>query len=249
VSGLEQTVGRVLASAGTKLFGKASQIRLRRQLRDDTRTLVPMRVAGTLLAELDAAQAHRLHEYLGSPDFEEVALQLVLGTALKDVPWEQVRTDVRDEIRHGLRTMARLPPELLTTTADVVFDALAAVAEPMSFPPTGLNPTAIASTAHLATAAAANSTLLRQLGDLAQVHGFAEDLRAQVIAMHGHMRLPHLGVSRSVPYEQLYVAPSLRPHQEQQTVPTWRHWPYPAGGRWSSATRGRQVHPRGETRT
>lgn len=219
MSGLEQTVSRVLASAGTKLFGKASQIRLRRQLRNDTRTLVATRVADSLLRELDAAQAHHLHEYLASPDFEEVALQLVLGTALKDVPWEQVRIDVRDEIRHGLRTVARLPPELLTTTADVVFDALASAAEPMSFPATGLNPTAIASSAHLAAAAAANSTLLRQLGDLAQVHGFAEDLRAQVVAVHGHMRLPHLGVSRSVPYEQLYVAPSLRPHQEQQTVP------------------------------
>ncbi|WET81101.1 NACHT domain-containing protein [Amycolatopsis sp. QT-25] len=42
---------------------------------------------------------------------------------------------------------------------------------------------------------------------------FASQLRGQVAALHGHMRLHHVGISRSVPYDQLYVEPVLRSEQ------------------------------------
>ncbi len=219
MSGIEPTVARVLAKAGEKLLGKAGKARARRRLRADAQTLAPTHVARLLLAELDEAQAHRLREYLISPDFEEIALQYMLGTILQDVPREQLRTDIRYEIYHGLRHVALIERQLLTAAADVVFSALTAAAEPLRVEFSSLNPSAIATSAHLAAAAAANSRLLREVEDLASFHDFAEHMRAQVVAVHARMRLPHLGVSRAAPYEQLYVAPSLRPQQERQPVP------------------------------
>ena len=219
MSGLDPIVTRVLSQAGQKLIGKVGKARKQRLLRLSAQTLVPNRVAEGLRAELDDTQAHRLNEYLYSPEFEEVALQYVLGVNLRDVPDEQLRVDIRHEIYHGLRAVAMLEPQLLTIAADVVFDALAVAAESSRFEFASLNRVAAATSAHLAAAAAANSELLRGIGDLADVHEFAQQLRTQVIAVHGHMRLPHLGVSQSVPYEQLYVTPSLRPEQEGQSVP------------------------------
>jgi transcriptional regulator with XRE-family HTH domain len=55
--------------------------------------------------------------------------------------------------------------------------------------------------------------------NIADFDEFASQLRSQVAALHGYMRLPHLGVSRSVPYDQLYVEPALRPEQEHLEAP------------------------------
>ncbi len=219
MSGIDPIVTRVLSQAGQKLLGRVTKARKQRELRLVAQTLVSNRVAEGLRAELDEFQAHRLNGYLYSPEFEEVALQYVLGVNLRDVPDEQLRIDIRHEIYHGLRAVALLEPQLLTTAADVVFDALAVAAESSRFEFTSLNRIAAATSAHVAAAAAANSALLRGIGDLADVHEFAQHMRAQVIAVHGHMRLPHLGISRSVPYEQLYVTPSLQAEQEGQSVP------------------------------
>ncbi len=82
-----------------------------------------------------------------------------------------------------------------------------------------LTPEVTAAAAHLAAAAAANSQLLRDVGGLAEVHKFAQQMREQVVALHRHMRLPHLGVSRSVPYAQLYVPPVLLPEHDGNKAP------------------------------
>jgi hypothetical protein len=221
MSGLEAAVARALAQAGQKLFGTVKTRREKKRVRQDARTLVPIRVAENLLAELDEAEASRLSDYLVSPDFEEIALQFVLGDLLNDVPWEELKVNIREELRQGLRNTAGLRTELLVTAADVVFDALTAGAKRNLdwSVRQQLSPATAAVAAHLTAAAAANSRLLREVGDLADFHEFAQQLRTQVTAVHGYMRLPHLGVSRSVPYDQLYVEPLLRPEQEHLEVP------------------------------
>jgi hypothetical protein len=219
-SGLEGPAARAIGQVAWKLYGKAKTSRANKRIRADARTLVPIRVAEGLLAELSEAETAGLDDYLASPDFEEIAHQFVLGHIIKDVPWEELAANIRDELRHGLRTSAQLRTELLLTATDVVFGALdTAFIEnfnPVGFP---VNPGTIAVTAHLTAAAAANSRLLSEVGNLADFHEFARQLRAQVVAVHGHMRLPHLGVSRSVPYDQLYVEPVLRPELERYEVP------------------------------
>ncbi|MCP2256572.1 NACHT domain-containing protein [Streptoalloteichus tenebrarius] len=220
-SGLEAPVARVLVQVGQKLLGTVRGRRARSRLREDTRALVSTRVAEGFLAELDPEEIHRLGEYLLSPDFEEIALQFTLGRLLNDVPWEGLKVNIRYELRQGLHNVVKLRPELLVTAADVLFDSLTTAANETVDQTVRhhLDPTTAAAAGHLVAAAAANSRLLREIGDLSEIHTFAAQLRDLVAAVHGHMRLPHLGVSRSVPYEQLYVEPTLCPEQEHQDVP------------------------------
>lgn len=178
-------------------------------------------VAEGLLASLDEAQAHRLYEYLSSPDFEEVTLQFLLGRLLHDVPPDELQVNIRHEVRLGLRHTVDLPADLLTTVTDVVFGALTVGAHEELMWATGREPTPAmtAAAAHLTAAAAANTRLLQDVGNLAEVHEFARQLRAQVVAVHRHMKLPHLGATRSVPYHQLYVQPTLLPEYDGQAAP------------------------------
>lgn len=213
-------MARVLAQAAQKLYGTAKRRREQRVLREETRTLVPARVARGPISELDEAQAHRLDAYLNSPEFEEIALQYLLGNAVHRAQWEELRTNIRHEIRLGLRNIGRRS-ELLVTATDVVFDALVAAERHQSWLPEHhlKNFAMFAAGARITAAAAANSRFLREVGELAGIHEFAEQLRSQVVAIRGSMRLPHLGVSRSVPYDQLYVDPVLRPEQEGMAAP------------------------------
>ncbi|HEV2782145.1 MAG TPA: NACHT domain-containing protein [Actinophytocola sp.] len=208
MSGLEGPVSRAIERVGQKLFGTMKTRRASRRLRWNARTLVPGQVAQGFLAELDEAEVRGLNDYLSSPDFEEIVLQFVLGRLLGDVSWEGLTVDIREQMRHGLRHSAGLRRELLVTGSDVLLSALLTTFEvPLG---SQLKPEVCASAAHLTAAAAANSRLLREVANLAEFHDFARQLRAQVATIHGHMRLPHLGVSRSVPYGQLYVEPVLR---------------------------------------
>lgn len=101
-----------------------------------------------------------------------------------------------------------LPVELRLSVTDVVLDSVRIAADSRG---TMLPRMPVGPVAHLVAAAAANSALLRDIGDMAAVHEFAVQLRAQVTGLHATMRLPHLGVNRAVPYHQLYVEPQLRP--------------------------------------
>src|ERR1700741_5308075 len=118
-SGLEGQAARAIGRAMERLFGMVKSRRGNRQLRDQARTLPTGRVAAGLLEEMDEAEIGRLDNYLTSPDFEELALQFVLGRLLEDVSWDELATDVRHELSHGLRNSVRLRTELLTTASDV----------------------------------------------------------------------------------------------------------------------------------
>lgn len=221
MSGLEPHITRVLTQVGQKLFGSVKNRRVRRYIRGSSRTLVAPSVAEALLAELDEATAHRLYGYLSSPDFEEVALQYLLGRQLHDVPPDELAVNIRHEIRLGLRHHVGLSADVLTTAADVVFDAMTIGAHEELVWATGreTTPAMTAAAAHLTAAAAANSQLLQDVAGLAEVHEFARELRAQVVAVHRHMKLPQLGATRSVPYGRLYVPPTLLPEYHGRDAP------------------------------
>jgi hypothetical protein len=178
--------------------------------------LVATDVAKGLLAELTPDEVRGLGAYLDSTDFEEITLHFVLGRTLGDKPWEDLKVTIREELRLSLRSTG-IRRELLLTTTDVVFDALMAGSALPADQKLRLG--VIEGAAHLTAAAAANTKLLSELGNLAQFHTFADRLKTQVAALHSHIRLPHLGVSRSVPYGQLYVEPVLHPEHEQTQCP------------------------------
>ncbi|GAA1288965.1 NACHT domain-containing protein [Saccharothrix xinjiangensis] len=220
MAGIEVTVGRAVAQAGEKLFGMARTRRLHQALRRDARTLAPVAVADDLVAELSGEEVAGLDGYLRSPAFEQTVLRYVVGCTTKQ-PADELPASIREELRRGLRRWAGLRPDLLLTATDVVFDAVVVGADWCAehHGRTGLDAASAAATAHRTAAAAADSRLLHLVGGLTRIHEFADRLRAQVVSGHRHMRLPHLGQNRSVPYDQLYVAPVLRPEQESSKAP------------------------------
>lgn len=141
--------------------------------------------------------------YLESPDFAEVARQVVLWRAMRGSLDSSLAADLREQIVQGLRHSGAAgdPLAVLTALSD---------AEPLRSDDLD-TPTAV-SVAHLASAATHNRLLLRRAPSLADFHAYADRLRAQVVAAHAEMRLPHIGVSRTVPYRELYVRPTLNPN-------------------------------------
>ncbi|MGW6446836.1 NACHT domain-containing protein [Lentzea sp. NPDC055074] len=141
--------------------------------------------------------------YLESPDFAEVARQVVLWRAMRGSLDSSLAADLREHIVQGLRHagVSGDPLAVLTALSD---------AEPLRSDDLD-TPTAV-SVAHLANAATHNRLLLRRAPSLAEFHSYADQLRAQVVATHAEMRLPHIGVSRTVPYRELYVRPTLNPN-------------------------------------
>ncbi|MEU4524924.1 NACHT domain-containing protein [Amycolatopsis sp. NPDC024027] len=212
-SGFEASAARALSQVSWKLFGAAEKRMAKKRVRRDARTLVSTRVAESFLTELKEDETRKLSDYLGSPDFEEIALQFVLGRSLGDIFWESATADIREQLRHGLRASAGLRKELLVTATDVVFDSLATAFDESVDINVSAKPDSsfIAVATRLTTAAVANSQLLRGLENLTEFHDFASALRVQVASQHEHMRPPHLGLSKSVPYDQLYIEPSVLP--------------------------------------
>ena len=179
MASLDAAVGRIVVSVSNQLAPRLSQ-------------LVPPP------PDLDPV----LSGYLESPDFAEVARQVVLWRAMRGIPDAELAADLREQIVQGLRLSgASADPKSL-------FEALVSV-EPLHANDLD-TPTAVG-VAHLASAVKNNTLELRRAPSLADFHSYAAQLRARIAAMHGEMRLPHIGVSRSVPYDELYVRPTLSP--------------------------------------
>ncbi|WP_406632375.1 NACHT domain-containing protein [Amycolatopsis sp. WGS_07] len=211
MTGLESQVAKILGRATVKLYGKSRERSTLLRIRDTVRAATPIRVAEEFFPELRDAEAAGLRAYLASPEFEEIALQLILGVALKDEERDRLQVDLREEIRQGIRHTASLRSELLTTAADLVFDALTTTVKvELHGPLTPHDTTRLVAAGHLAATAAQNSRLLAGLSATTAIHEFADQLRRQVGVIHAEMRLPHLGTRRSATYEQLYVPPVVR---------------------------------------
>jgi hypothetical protein len=164
---------------------------------------VEIRQAGTaateaLLRDLRRADAEALEVYLNSPDFATVVAQHRVGNIGGRA--------VKDQLYQGLR-LAGLSDGLLTRTVEVVHDVTVAVGQEAAAQFGGAS--AKINRSDLYTAAVSNSAMLKRLKSATRIHAFAARMRDQVVALHNRIRLPHVGVSRSVRYDQLYVEPTL----------------------------------------
>jgi hypothetical protein len=187
------------------------------RLRDETRVTVPWTTADALVESLTPDQAVKLRAFLDSPDFEQLAMQLLLTLAAPTAHssrGEVERVEVRGELRECLRHATGLGPEELTGITDVVYGSLRVacvqtLAQFESRQP--FDSDAMAAHGYLAAMAARNIRLLQRVDDLAGFRDAAARLGGQVAALHAQLRLPHTGTSRSVPWDRLYVPPVLVP--------------------------------------
>jgi hypothetical protein len=183
-----RTAGKAAIRLGARLID-ASQ---RSQLLYAGRPTIPVAVADGLLQELSPGEAAGLAGYLDSPDFEHLAVQLVVVARFPDRKWqEETRSGVREAVRQGLRHAVGLDGERLLPITDLVFDALLVACQRASTDVAGSRTDSgvLAAAAHLGATAARNGRLLAKVKSLAGFHEAARRLRDQVAALHGELEL------------------------------------------------------------
>jgi len=221
-SGIDALAGRALARAGVSLLTWGRTRVQRANVRDNARTWMPLSLAQLLAHDLEGERLQQVWRYIASAEFDEVALQIALGVLLDDKDFDEFRSGVRHQIQQGLRHLAALPPELLMRVADLIFEALYVSAEEIAGRQSNkdsLDSRTAATVAHLTSAAARNGELLRQLAELDRHRELGREMRNQVRQLHANFRMPHAGISRSVPYEKLYVEPPLLPYRDGPEPP------------------------------
>lgn len=153
--------------------------------------------AERLLLDL-GSHAEMLLDYLRSPDFAAVAVQVRVHSTLAG--------KAKDQIHEGLR-LAGVPKEFLARASDVVTGTLTSTCENVRS--LFSSPGNRVREQDLGAMATGNTVRLSQLTSLTAFHTFAARMLKQVVALHSTIRLPHLGVSRAVHYDQLYVRPDI----------------------------------------
>lgn len=189
---IESAVIRVVAEVSGRLAPQLTdEVEIRRASASTAAT-------EALLRDFRRADTEALEAYLDSPDFATVVAQHRVGSVGGKV--------VKDQLYQGLR-LAGLSDDLLTRTAEVVHDVMVAAGQEAA--PQFGGASAKIDRSDLYTAAASNSAMLKRLKSATRIHAFAARMRDQVVALHNRIRLPHVGVSRSVRYDQLYVEPMV----------------------------------------
>lgn len=143
-------------------------------------------------------EATKLLRYLDSPDFAAVAARYRVRSWLG--------THAEDQVRRGLR-LTGLPKRFLDQATQVVRQVLTLACEEVA--PLFHEPSSPHRSGHVGNAAVTSSRMLAGLKSLTRFHDFAARICDQVTALHNSIRLPHVGVSRAVRYDQLYVQPGV----------------------------------------
>ncbi|KJK53436.1 hypothetical protein UK23_00055 [Lentzea aerocolonigenes] len=189
---IEPAVARVVIEVSDRLSAQLisrPSLRQASAMRADTEEL---------LTCLSPEDVEALAGYLDSPDFAAVVTQKRIDDELAE--------PAREQLYQGLR-LAGISDEQLERTTKVLYGVMVAACEEAA------TRFELASTKidkkDLSAAAASNSDVLKRLKSLARIQTFAARMRSQVAAQHDKIRLPHIGSSRAVPYEQLYVEPAL----------------------------------------
>jgi NACHT domain-containing protein len=209
-----EAIDRVVDKVGRILSDRVGGYRAARSA-ETVREPVAAEVVHSTLQSLTGAQLTHLLRYLRSPDLESLAHTLAVSrmtcrqTQRSD---ERLAAALREQLRLGLgHAVAGLRPEQLWTMTGAIHDMLVAAARPLlggSDGQPGLLDLAAAGS--LTTATIRNSELLARTLTLTTFHDYASALAPQVQKLHSTIRLPHAGLSRSVPFEDLYVMPRLR---------------------------------------
>ena len=94
-------------------------------LEDGTRPPVATSVAAAVFDELAWDEAAGVATYLESPDFEHLALQLLIGQLHRPGRQADVNAEVREQLRQSVRLHGLVAPDRLIVVVDALFDALA----------------------------------------------------------------------------------------------------------------------------
>lgn len=189
---IESTVIRVVVDVSDQL---SSRLAGKEELPDAAATSA---ATADLFTDLDRSDIEALGAYLDSPGFATVVTQKRVGNMMGKA--------AKDQLREGLR-LAEMSDHSLSRVTDLVHDVMVAACQEVAphFDSAGTK----IDRGDLYAAATNNSVMLKRLKSSTRIHTFAARMRDQVAALHSKIRMPHVGVSRSVRYDQLYVEPNL----------------------------------------
>ncbi|MEH0846181.1 NACHT domain-containing protein [Micromonospora sp. CPCC 205711] len=177
-------------------------------------------------------QVSGLRDYIMSPDLDYVAHQVYAARTLEQrgKDSQELLAACREQIRLGLKSRFDLSDEALFELVELVFSNVLHATQ-VAWDQAGglvLNSTVDFAIAGRITAAAVrNTSLLEKVERLSHFHAFETELRSQIASLHAEMRLPHAGISRAVPYRQLYVQPHLHPIDDDDHLKKERSAPSP----------------------
>ncbi|MFJ8967147.1 NACHT domain-containing protein [Lentzea sp. NPDC102401] len=212
MSELANITAHVAVVATNKLVRRDIRDQLHKGARDAMREVMSSQESAAFVEALNPACTEAIGRYLKSPDFEEVTRQFALWRLLTDrTAPKDVQQGLREAVHLGLGHAGHWRPDDLVTAAKVVYDQMRGAVMRCIAPlqPGDVDQAVGVSAAQLANAAIGNNNLLMRVESLAAFHSFARRMGSQVRSQHAEMRMPHLGMSRSVSYDRLYVKPSL----------------------------------------
>ena len=192
--GFESAVIRVVAKKSEELAPRLAESL-------EVKSAAVLGPAAEALLRILGSDAGKLLRYIESPDFAAVVTLLRIHHG--------ARTVAKTQLSEGLR-LAGMQSDFVERATDVLHQVVIAMCEEMQYY-FGRRSGRIDARDVLA-AADMTSQMLGRLASITEFHTFAQRLRGQVVALHNGIRLPHVGVSRSVPYDELYVEPELPVH-------------------------------------
>jgi hypothetical protein len=228
MTGVEPFLTRAAMRGAVKSFGWGSR-QYRGKLRD--RAMMEKLSAPATAEQVASATADlpfdvqvKLALFIKSAEVERVAYALAstrMLTACGVKRMDNKVTDTRREFQEGLRlAMGSASLNDWLGLGSAIFDIIdAAVATQVAalagqaggaIPPS-TRVALVKSATGIAAASVRNASLLEGLRTLDSYREFERQFRAQIMSLHGTMRLPHAGTSRRVPYERLFVTPTVRP--------------------------------------
>ncbi|WP_261568625.1 NACHT domain-containing protein [Frankia gtarii] len=222
VAGLDIVVGRAAASAGVKAGAWSGRGALsflqRRKVRKYVANSPSIDDLEKLMSDLDESTQHAIEEFLGSAEFEHIALNLAIALLVESTFKESSRLEkIESELSSHLKLRLIVDSSKIETLSSILFVSLCSATSRFSAEVLAVKPMSprlraglVRTAASAAAASARNKALLDGHVDLRAVEQFEESMRRQVKALYSTMRLPHAGTRRQIPYAKLFVPPEFQ---------------------------------------
>lgn len=234
--GLETAVARTALSAALRALSPIKQ-RLKSPL--DRRALQQELTQGPSSSEisvfLDSVSpevAQEIITFLSSPEMRNIAFSLAIESIFGRCgnKSNQLSKQLKIQVRSLLALTTSLKSANLDAAAEVVFSAMStAVTDRIAELLHGDKPFSRVTRASVLklqdsfiSSVVRNSEVLAEISNLASFKAFEDEFNLQVRNLYGTMRLPHAGATRRVPYEKLYVQPTvqfIKQNAEASTLP------------------------------
>ena len=222
-TGLELTLAKTAGTAALRAFGAAGQVMSRslgeRDLTQEPHPIPSGNGIEDLAETLSPAATHDLDQFLSSPEVANVMLNVAIEILLQKCGEQSNR--VGEELKRQLIQLLLLKTRFTEIEADAAAERLfiamiSAIGGNISVllgdtesVPKLVKATLLKVRESYLSATVRNSELLNRITDLSDYEEFENQLKVQIRNLYGTMRLPHAGTSRRVPYEKLYVEPTV----------------------------------------